>query len=222
MDDVVDYFIICESKYDHRGNAKSINFFLKNKKFQNKIRHIVLEENFPNLQDPWEIESYQREMIFKGLYDSDPSDLIMYSDSDEIPNPEILKNYSLNKKFGIFMMKSYVYKLNIFEDSRETWTETSLSAFVRINPIYILVPNSDEKFINLIKKQIAKKIKLLGIYGDDSVDFRIGKKNFQYDYDERKIIVPNNIDSIIEVLKTNPFVIYQRSTGKYWQRFYID
>jgi beta-1,4-mannosyl-glycoprotein beta-1,4-N-acetylglucosaminyltransferase len=126
LDDVVDYFIICESKYDHRGKAKSINFFLKNKKFQNKIRHIVLEENFPNLQDPWEIESYQREMIFKGLYDSDPRDLIMYSDSDEIPNPEILKNYSLNKKFGIFMMKSYVYKINIFNQYESPWEGTRI------------------------------------------------------------------------------------------------
>ena len=98
LNDVVDYFIICESKYDHRGKEKNINFYLKNKKFNKKIRHIILEENFPNLEDPWEIESYQREMIFKGLYDSSPNDLIMYSDSDEIPNPQILKNYSLNQK----------------------------------------------------------------------------------------------------------------------------
>jgi len=126
LDDVVDYFIICESKYDHRSKEKNINFFLKNKKFQNKIRHIVLEENFPNLQDPWEIESYQREMIFRGLYDSNPSDLIMYSDSDEIPNPEILRDYSLNKKFGIFMMKSYVYKINIFNQYESPWEGTKI------------------------------------------------------------------------------------------------
>ena len=126
LDDVVDYFIICESKYDHRGKEKNINFFLKNKKFQNKIRHIVLEENFPNLQDPWEIESYQREMIFRGLHDSNPSDLIMYSDSDEIPNPEVLRDYSLNKKFGIFMMKSYVYKINIFNQYESPWEGTRI------------------------------------------------------------------------------------------------
>lgn len=126
LDDVVDYFVICESKYDHCGKEKNINFFLKNKKFKNKIRHIILEENFPNLQDPWEIESYQREMIFKGLYDSDPSDLIMYSDSDEIPNPDILRVYPLNKKFGIFMMKSYVYKINIFNQYESPWEGTRI------------------------------------------------------------------------------------------------
>lgn len=126
LDDIVDYFVICESKYDHRGKEKSINFFLKNKKFQNKIRHIVLEENFPNLQDPWEIESYQREMIFKGLYDSNPSDLIMYSDSDEIPNPEVLKKFKLNKKYAVLMMNMYVYKINLLNKYESPWEGTRI------------------------------------------------------------------------------------------------
>ena len=29
LKDFVDYFIICESKYDHRGNSKKINFIKK-------------------------------------------------------------------------------------------------------------------------------------------------------------------------------------------------
>ena len=40
LDEVVDYFIIVESKYDHRGNEKKINFKLLNPKFKNKIRYI--------------------------------------------------------------------------------------------------------------------------------------------------------------------------------------
>ena len=34
LNDVVDYFVVCESKYDHRGNSKSLNFNLKNSKFK--------------------------------------------------------------------------------------------------------------------------------------------------------------------------------------------
>ena len=33
---VVDYFVICESKYDHRGNTKELNFNLINPKFKKK------------------------------------------------------------------------------------------------------------------------------------------------------------------------------------------
>ena len=33
LKDTVDYFVICESQYDHRGNKKNINFKLNNKSF---------------------------------------------------------------------------------------------------------------------------------------------------------------------------------------------
>jgi len=48
LDDVVDQFIVCESKYDHRGLEKSINFDKSIfPKFKNKINHLVLEDKFP-------------------------------------------------------------------------------------------------------------------------------------------------------------------------------
>jgi Glycosyltransferase family 17. len=33
----VDFFVICESKYDHKGKKKRLNFRLQNKKFKKKI-----------------------------------------------------------------------------------------------------------------------------------------------------------------------------------------
>ena len=33
LDDVVDFFVVCESRYDHKGNPKKINFSLLNEKF---------------------------------------------------------------------------------------------------------------------------------------------------------------------------------------------
>ena len=35
----VDFFVICESKYDHKGKKKDLNFKLKNKKFKKKINN---------------------------------------------------------------------------------------------------------------------------------------------------------------------------------------
>ena len=81
-----------------KGKKKEINFKLKNKSFSNKIRHIIIDENFPNLNDGWKIESYQREKIINGLYDAKDEDYILYSDSDEIPNPNLLQDIQLNKK----------------------------------------------------------------------------------------------------------------------------
>tara|TARA_B100001250_G_C19750014_1_gene767252 strand:- start:97 stop:906 length:810 start_codon:yes stop_codon:yes gene_type:complete len=127
LKDVVDYFIIVESNYDHKGNKKNINFKLLDKKFKNKIRHIVIKENFPNISNGWEIESFQREKIFLGLKDAEDEDLIMYSDSDEIPNPDAIENLVLKKKYGIFLQKFFVYKINIFNQYESPWEGTRIT-----------------------------------------------------------------------------------------------
>ena len=121
LKDVVDYFVVCESNYDHKGIKKNINFKLKNKNFENKVRHIIIDQNFPNLNDGWETESYQREKIIDGLYDANDEDFILYSDSDEIPNPNLLRNITLHKKYGVFMQKFFVYKINIFNKHESPW-----------------------------------------------------------------------------------------------------
>jgi beta-1,4-mannosyl-glycoprotein beta-1,4-N-acetylglucosaminyltransferase len=126
LKDVVDYFVICESRYDYRGCKKKINFKLIDKKFKNRVRHIILEDNFPDVRDLWKSEAYQRELIFEGIKDAKANDLIMYSDSDEIPNPEVLKKIKLNKKYGIFMMNMYVYKINLFNQYESPWEGTRI------------------------------------------------------------------------------------------------
>ena len=114
LDKVVDYFVIAESNYDHKGNKKKINFKLDNLKFKKKIRHIVIEEKFPRPEDGWHSESFQREKLFMGIEDAKDEDLIMFSDSDEIPNPNELANFSLKEKYAIFMQKFFTYKINVF------------------------------------------------------------------------------------------------------------
>ncbi len=124
LNNVVDYFIVCESKYDHKGRKKNINFKLLNKKFKNKVRHIVINEKFPNLSNLWETEEYQREKIFKKLKDAKDDDLILYSDSDEIPDPIKIKKLKLKKKYAIFMQKFFVYKLNVYNKYESPWEGT--------------------------------------------------------------------------------------------------
>tara|TARA_B100001093_G_C26594682_1_gene913137 strand:- start:1 stop:810 length:810 start_codon:yes stop_codon:yes gene_type:complete len=126
LNEVVDYFVICESKYDHKGLKKKINFRLTNSKFKNKIRHIIINEQFPNFKNGWENEKYQREKIFDGIFDANKEDYIIFSDSDEIPNPKKLKNLDLKKKFGIFFQKFYVYKLNIYNKHETPWEGTRI------------------------------------------------------------------------------------------------
>ena len=50
----------------------------------------------------------------------------MFSDPDEIPNPNIFANFKLKKKYGIFMQKCFAYKLNLFNSYESPWEGTRI------------------------------------------------------------------------------------------------
>jgi beta-1,4-mannosyl-glycoprotein beta-1,4-N-acetylglucosaminyltransferase len=126
LNSVVDYFIVCESKYDHRGNKKKLNFKLKNKNFKKKIIYLVLGNAFPENYNSWERQAHQREYIITSLKNFNKNDYIMFSDPDEIPNPKMLKDFILEKKYGIFLQKHFVYKFNIFNHYSTPWEGTRI------------------------------------------------------------------------------------------------
>jgi beta-1,4-mannosyl-glycoprotein beta-1,4-N-acetylglucosaminyltransferase len=130
---VVDRFIICESMYDHSGKKKKINFKLFNKKFKSKIIHLIHKEKFPAESNGWDKERIQREYIFKKLKKFDQNDLIMYSDSDEIPNPKLIKKLKLEKKFGIFLQKMFSYKFTLLNRHEMPWPGTRVCKLKNLN-----------------------------------------------------------------------------------------
>ena len=50
--------------------------------------------------------------------------IIFFSDPDEIPNPNFLKNFVLKKKYGIFMQKCFNYKFNLYNKYESPWEGT--------------------------------------------------------------------------------------------------
>ncbi len=121
LNEVVDYFVVCESKYDHKNRKKKVNFNLLNKSFKSKVRHILIDKPFPQELNYWQIEEFQREKIMDSIDDADNDDYIIYSDSDEIPNPELLKEFDLKKKYGIFFQDFYVYNFHTFNHYETPW-----------------------------------------------------------------------------------------------------
>jgi beta-1,4-mannosyl-glycoprotein beta-1,4-N-acetylglucosaminyltransferase len=91
----IDYFILVESTKTFTNKDK-ILYYEENKnmfkKYSDKIIHIIIEDS-PNDINPWNVESFQRNCIDRGinklsLYDND---LIIISDVDEIPNMKTIK-----------------------------------------------------------------------------------------------------------------------------------
>ena len=131
----VDYFVICESKFDHKGFQKPKNFIWKNSFDKNKIKYFFLEKPFPKYNDPWKNQAIQREFLLGCTNFADENDYIFFSDPDEIPNPKLLINFKLKKKYGIFFQDCFNYKFNLFNPYETPWEGTRVAKKKNLNSI---------------------------------------------------------------------------------------
>jgi|TARA_B110001452_G_scaffold156860_1_gene130563 beta-1,4-mannosyl-glycoprotein beta-1,4-N-acetylglucosaminyltransferase len=164
LNEVVDYFVICESRYDHKGNKKELNFKLLNPKFKKKIIYLKLDEPFLNGNNPWVNQAKQREYIHNGLINADDEDYIMFSDPDEIPRPELLHNLIMKKKYAIFMQDTYCYKFNIFNKYESPWEGTRVCKKKNLKSIdymrqKIKSKNIEEPFWKIFKEKSIQLVK---------------------------------------------------------------
>ena len=141
LDEKVDFFVIVESIYNHRGDKRDL-LFNKNKflKFSKKIIYLVSEEIPKNVElinesdDKKEKdrkyimnaiyrENAQRNLISKGIKNANKDDLIMISDVDEIPKLESLDLKSIKNEIFIFKQHMFHYKYNLVLPNFK-WTGT--------------------------------------------------------------------------------------------------
>ena len=129
----VDYFVISESTKTHQGENKKINFNLNNfSKFKKKIIHIVAdykeEINFEqHVGGESPIEQHQRNSLINGIEKASSNDLIILSDSDEIPDLSKLFKINPNKKFIAFSQKMFMYKLNLQNIDESNWIGSKIT-----------------------------------------------------------------------------------------------
>ena len=127
LENYVDYFLICESTYDHAGRTKKPNFILKEAYDKKKIKYILLDKPFQDASDRWGNQAIQRDFILQNLSFASPEDYIFFSDPDEIVRPEILLNFNLKKKYGIFLQDCFNYKFNLFNKYESPWEGTRVA-----------------------------------------------------------------------------------------------
>jgi beta-1,4-mannosyl-glycoprotein beta-1,4-N-acetylglucosaminyltransferase len=133
LDKYVDYFVISESTKTHQGKSKKINFDINNfSKFKNKIKFVIADydkeltfQNHTGGESP--IEQHQRNFLINGLENAHPDDLIILSDSDEIPDLTKLKDINKNKKFIAFSQKMFMYKINLQNLDESNWIGSKIT-----------------------------------------------------------------------------------------------
>ena len=132
LNEHVDYFIISESTKTHQGEDKKLNFNIKNfKKYENKIKYIIAdyekEKNFINHKGGESmIEQHQRNCLSSGIENANDDDLIILSDSDEIPDLDKLNQIKSTTKFTAFSQMMFMYKINLQNLEESNWIGTKI------------------------------------------------------------------------------------------------
>ena len=127
LNEYVDYFVISESTKTHQGKNKKLNFNINNfKKFSKKIIYVIADydskKDFVNhIGGESIIEQHQRNNLSKGLSKANDNDLIILSDSDEIPDLKKLNQIKRNTKFTAFSQIMFMYKLNLQNLNESNW-----------------------------------------------------------------------------------------------------
>ena len=141
LDKFVDYFVIVESIFTHKGEKRDLKFNInKFKKFEDKIVYLVYD------QEPSQIEKIvskdtedeksrkyimnalfrenaQRNFINGALNDLDNEDVILISDVDEIPNLKDINFKEKKSKIILFKQDMLYYKFNL-KLPNLTWSGT--------------------------------------------------------------------------------------------------
>ena len=127
----IDYFVIVESTFNHKGEKRKLKFDInKYKKFENKIIYLIFDKEPSGIEKVFDTdnegevsrklilnaasrENGQRNFISKGLERANEKDLILISDVDEIPNLEKINWNNLKDQIVLFKQDMFYYKLNL-------------------------------------------------------------------------------------------------------------
>jgi len=131
LNEYVDFFVIVESIYNHRGEERKLLFDAnKFKKFEKKIIYLIYKENPKEIEKIFDNdnrgeksrkyilnaslrENGQRNFIINGLNEANDDDIILISDVDEIPNLENFSKEKFNQKIALFKQDMFYYKFNL-------------------------------------------------------------------------------------------------------------
>lgn len=116
--EIVDFFVVIESAYTHTGEPKE--FHLKNNlhrfsKYSDKII-LVSDSEFKRKHNPIQRGNFQRGLIDKYLkrLNLEPSDIVIISDSDEIPKREVIQSIKNSPSNSIIEVSTYSSFLNLY------------------------------------------------------------------------------------------------------------
>ncbi len=143
LDATADHFVIAESNITHSGKPKPYYFEENKNRFKpwlHKITYLPINQKTDGLDfaatttittytpgsAAWKLENEQRNALHAATALAGDDDLVLVSDLDEIPNPELLAKINLNNGPVALSMLFHYYFLNCQNMGNERWWNGSI------------------------------------------------------------------------------------------------
>ena len=239
LNEFVDYFVIVESRFTHKGDPRELKFDHKKfQKFRDKIIYIIDEEVYPQTHEIKTEDSEndrsiklifnaayrengQRNLITKGLKEANDEDLILISDVDEIPKLSGLNFKSIKEKIILFKQDMFYYKFNL-QLPNLIWTGTKACKKKNLISPQWLRNIKDRKYSffridTFFSKTKFTSIKIISDGGwhfsniktPKEIEFKLRSYLHHREFDEN----PLSVDQIDKIIK-NKLAIYDLKVDK--------
>ncbi len=194
---VVDRFVISEATETFSGLKKPL-YYEENKamfaEFEDKIIHVVVDDTPQG--DTHERDTFQKNAVTRGLAGCTDDDIVIFSDLDEIPNPdkirEILQNFQEDKIYHFAQRLFYCY-LNMEEISgsllsyagefegvaRKKWIGTKMLSYKLLRAQHLLLGElrfPERKEIGIRVEDGGWHFGYMGGHGEKDIRKRVQEK----------------------------------------------
>jgi beta-1,4-mannosyl-glycoprotein beta-1,4-N-acetylglucosaminyltransferase len=231
LNNFIHRFIIVEATYTHSGKPKKLNFNINNyPKFKDRIIYVVLNDLPNNIKYPLDNNkrfnsiqriAHQRNKILDSIKDANDDDIIIYSDSDEIPNLNNLNFTEINEKFIIFKQKLFYYKLNL-ELKLIPWYGSRACKMKYLNNINYLRNLKPKKYSwwrldTLIRKNKERSVKIInngGWHFSQIMNSKQIQTKFLNDEHHDEYELNKLSDKKIKDMLRNKYIIYNHLADK--------
>jgi beta-1,4-mannosyl-glycoprotein beta-1,4-N-acetylglucosaminyltransferase len=165
------------------------------------LNDLKLAHHIPKHEPHWCREFYQRECIKYGLVDCDMDDLIIFSDLDEIPDPDKIPNKIDGDSLYHAKQRMYQYYANV--KKHETWYGTKFCKYSYIKTRSLNAIRSDKNFVNTID-DCGWHFTYLG--GVENIKLKIQS------YGHQELNRPDILNTLEQNIKNNADIFYRNDS----------
>ena len=243
LNEFVDYFIIVESRFTHKGDLRELKFNHKKfEKFKDKIIYVIDDQIYSQTEEIKPLdnegeksrkyifnaayrENGQRNLISNGLSGAGNEDLILISDVDEIPKLNNINLKTINEKIILFKQDMFYYKFNLHLPNL-IWTGTkACKKKYLVNPQWLRNIKDRKysffRFDTFFSKSKYTDIKIINDGGwhfsniktAKEIEFKLKSYLHHREFDENPLSV-NKIEKIIQDKRAIYDLTVDKTTNK--------